>query len=76
MKGAAIEGGYEAITTEFDSISAKIIGPISNYKLKFEDLNWKYQDILALILKILNQVPNKVPGTTCGKGPHGDYLTV
>ena len=44
---SAMEGCDEAATKEFESINDKMIGLISNYQFKFQDLQWKYQDILA-----------------------------
>ena len=39
MEGAAIEGGDKATTKEFEFISSRLMGLISKYQFKFEDLN-------------------------------------
>ena len=49
MEAVAIEGINEGTNKEFKSINAKMIGLISKYQYKFEDLQWKNHDILASI---------------------------
>ena len=49
MEAAAIDGGDEATTKEFESISAKMIRLIRNYQYMFDNIQWKYKDTLASI---------------------------